>query len=211
MLTNFQKKIYNTFLQNSRFGLLYKLRKDFLNLDPKVQHILQRLENFFTKYSYIKLTEYFEAPRVLHPDEKYPMLDFFLTRGAIKTYSIYKKQKEDQNPELQFEEIKESLRFIGMFCFKEKIKPKDYLKHQNGYLYSWINHYREHKINPYSIMELGDINNIFLLLSEDEKELFSNTMLDKFESFKNRYHSSTKTKQYVKTLTKKIEEFLKSS
>jgi len=209
MLSDFQKTIYNTFLKNSRYDLPYKLRKDFSDLDPKLKYLLQKLENFFQKYSHIKIEEYFEAPRVLHPDEKYPHLDFFSTRAAIKTYSIYKKQKEDQNPETQFEDIKESLRFIAMFCFKEKIPLKEYLNHRNGYLYSWVNHYREHKINPYSIMELGNFNNVFTLLSEDERDLFSNTMLNKFETFKTRYHSSPKTKQYVKAITQKIETFLK--
>jgi hypothetical protein len=58
-------------------------------------------------------------------------------------------------------------------------------------------------------MELGNFNNVFTLLSEDERDLFSNTMLNKFETFKTRYHSSPKTKQYVKAITQKIETFLK--
>ena len=76
-------------------------------------------------------------------------------------------------------------------------------------MYAWLNHYREHRINPYSLMELGNTTNVFNLLTEDERELYSNTMLDKFETFKNRYHGSPKTKSFVRLVTNKIEDFLK--
>lgn len=98
-----------------------------------------------------------------------------------------------------------------MFCFKNKISLNQYLNFKNGYMYSWLNHYREHRINPYGLMELGNLNNVFSLLSEDEQDLYSNTLLNKIETFKVRYHNSPKTKEYVKTITKKIEDFLKRS
>jgi len=209
MLTDLQKKIYNNFLKNLRHNQPFKYRKDFTDFAEKEFYTLKKLELFFQKYNHIKIEEYFEAPRFLHPDEKYPFLDYFITRPAIRTYSIYKKQKEDENPEKQFDDIKDSLRFIGMFCFKNKIDLKSYFKHKTGYMFSWLNHYREHKINPYSLMELGDINSVYSHLTEEERELFSNTMLEKFETFKTRYHTSTKTKNYVKEITNKVENFLK--
>lgn len=209
MLSKTQEYIYNTFLKNLRFGQPFQYRKDFSDISVENKALLIKLENFFQKYNHIKIEEYFEAPRILHPDEKYPYLNFFTTRVAIRTYSVYKKQKEEENPENQFEDIKESLRFIGMFCLKNKISLKDYLNFKSGYMFSWLSHYREHRINPYSLMELGSLNNVFSLLSEDEQDLYSNTLLDKIETFKVRYHNSPKTKEYVKTITKKIEDFLK--
>jgi hypothetical protein len=209
MLTDLQKKIYNTFLKNSRYNQPFQYRKDFTDISENISYILKKLELFFQKYNHIKIEEYFEAPRFLHPNEKYPFLDYFTTRPAIRAYSIFQKQKEDENPEKQFENIKESLRFIGMFCFKNKINLKDYLKHKFGYMFSWLNHYREHKINPYSLMELGDISCVYSQLNEEERDLFSNTMIEKFETFKVRYHASPKTKAYVKEVTNKVENFLK--
>lgn len=209
MLTDLQKRIYNTFLKNLRHDQPFQYRKDFTDIPEKILYTLKKLELFFQKYNHIKIEEYFEAPRILHPDEKYPFLDYFTTRSAIRTYSVFKKQKEDENPENQFDEIKESLRFIGMFCFKNKIDLKSYLKHKTGYMFSWLNHYREHKINSYSLMELGDINSVYPNLTEEERQLFSNTMLEKFETFKIRYHSSPKTKAYVRQVTDKVENFLK--
>lgn len=209
MENKLKELIYNNFLKNLRFGQPFKYRKDFSDLPQETSHLLIKLENFFVKYHHIKIDEFFEAPRKLHPDEKYPHLNFFTTRAAIKAYSIYKKQKEDENPEKQFDDIKESLKFIGMFCFKNKLSLKDYLKHKNGYMPSWILHYKEHKINPYSIMELGSFYDVFSLITEEERVLYSNTLLEKMETFKLRYHSSFKTKNYVKELTEKIENFLK--
>lgn len=209
MVTKTQEYIYNTYLRYSRYGKPFQIRKDFSDLSSEVKSLLIKLENFFKKYTHIKIEEYFEAPVFLHPEEKYPFLDFFTTRAAIRIYSIYKKQKEDENPEKQFEEIKESLRFIGMFCLQNKISLHQYLTYKNGYTCSWLNHYREHKINPYSIMELDGLDKALGNILEEERELYANTLLDKFEVFRTRYHSSLKTREYVKLLTKKISDFLK--
>lgn len=209
MVNKTQEYIYNTYLRYSRYGKPFQIRKDFSDLSTEVKSLLVKLENFFKKYSHIKIDEYFEAPIILHSEEKYPYLDFFTTRAAIRTYSIYKKQKEDENPEKQFEEIKESLRFVGMFCLKNKISLSQYLKFKNGYTYAWLNHYREHKVNPYSLMELDNLDYALNNILEEERELYANTLLDKFEVFKTRYYNSSKTKEYVKLLTKKISEFLK--
>lgn len=209
MVTKLQKYIYNAYLIQSRKGQPFTIRKDFSDLTYEIRNLLVKLENFFQKYSHIKIEEYFEAPLKLYPEEKYPYLDFFTTRAAIKTYSIYKNQKEEDNPENQFEEIKESLRFIGMFCLKNKINLHDYLNYKSGYTHDWLNHYREHKINLYSLMELKNIENILHNLSDEENELFFELLSKKLETFKVRYHNSNKTKQYVKTITNKIEDFLK--
>jgi len=209
MVNKTQEYIYNTYLKYSRFGKPVQFRKDFTDLSIEIKSILIKLENFFKKYSHIKIEEYFEAPIKLYPEEKYPYLDWFSTRAAIKTYSIYKNKKEEDNPENQFEEIKESLRFIGMFCLKNRIKLKDYLNYKSGYTHDWLNHYREHKINLYSLMELQNIDSILNNISEEENEIFSNILTKKIDTFKVRYFNSKKTKEYVKTVTSKVEDFVK--
>jgi len=210
MVTKIQECIYNTYLKYSRFGKPVQYRKDFNNLEPEVKYLLVKLENFFQKYSHLKIQDYFEAPVKLYPDEKYPYLDFFTTRAAIKTYSLYKNLKEEDNPENQFEEIKESLKFIGLFCLKNKIKLDNYLTFKGGYTHDWLNHYREHKINLYSLMELKDVDNLIGNISEEENEIFSNILSKKVETFKVRYHNSNKTKQFVKIVTDKVENFIKN-
>lgn len=209
MVTKLQKYIYNAYLIRSRQGQPFKIRQDFSDVSSDVKSLLIKLENFFQKYSHIKIDEYFDAPAKLYPEEKYPYLDFFTTRAAIKTYSIYKNRKEEDNPENQFEEIKESLRFIGMFCLRNKINLYEYLTYKSGYIRDWLNHYREHKINLYSLMELKNVENVLQNLSDEENEFFSDILSKKLETFRIRYFNSNKTKQYVKTITDKIENFLK--
>jgi hypothetical protein len=207
-LNELQQKIYNTFLKNLRYGLPYRSRKDFSNLDETEKNTLERLSYFFEKYKHINIYEFFEAPRIVYSDEKYPNLKYFLSRNAIKTYTTYKNQKEDENPEKQLNEIKKSIMFIGKFCIKNNISMFDYLKHKTGYVPSWINHYRERKINPYSLMELGNFEKDLYSLTEEEKDIYVKNFTEKLESYKVRYFNSSKTKNLVKVSTKKIKNFV---
>jgi hypothetical protein len=208
-ITDFQKKIYNCYLKNFRKGEPYKLRKDFSNVHPNVLASVHKISNFLTTYNHINVEEYFEAPHFLHPDEKYPSLNFFTSRAALKNYALYQKQKEDRNPELQFDEIKNSYRFIGMFCVGSKIELEKYLTYKAGYTYAWLNHYREHKINPYCLFELGDVFGILERVPKDELYLFAENLQTNLVAFNNRYHKSPKTKQYTKEIVTKIKEFVK--
>jgi hypothetical protein len=206
-----QQRIYNSFLKNLRYGQPFKPRKDFSDLSSDVIVCLEKLDLFFSKYKHININEYFEAPIFIYPNETYPPLNYFLTRNAIRAYKNYKNQKEDENPENQLEEIKKSIIFIGKFCIKNNISMFDYLNHKNGYVYSWINHYRERLINPYSLMELGDFEKKLYSLLEEEIDIYASNLAQKLESYKVRYHNSTKTKQVVKQSTKKIENFIQEN
>lgn len=207
-MSELQQKIYNTFLKNLRYGKPYQYRKDFSGLNETVTNTLSRLELFFQKYKHININEFFEAPRILHPDEKYPDIKYFLSRSAIKSYTVYKNQKEDDNPENQLEDIKQSIVFIGKFCIKNGINMSEYLNHRNSYIPTWLNHYRERKINPYSIMELGNFEKTLYSLTEEEKDIYVKNLLEKIESYKVRYYNSTKTKNTVKQSTEKIKFFV---
>jgi hypothetical protein len=210
-LNDLQKNIYNCYLKNSRYGKPFQPRKDFSDISEEIVIYLKKLELFFQKYSHIRIEEYFEAPNILHPDEKYPTLQYFFTRCAIKTYKTYKDLKEDENPENQIDKIKESILFIGKFCLEHNLELKKYINHRNGYMYSWINHYRENKVNPYSLMELGNFEKVLFSLLEEERDIYASNLVEKIESFKVRYHNSQKTKKLVKDATKKIEIFVKES
>ena len=207
-LTDFQKQIYNFYLKNFRKGQPYKPRQDFSDLDPNIEVALMKISNFLSRYSHIDCREYFEAFNVLHPDEKYPNLNYFYSRGALKTYSIFKKQQEDRNPEKQLNEIKDSIRFVGMYCINNKISLDNYLFHKIGYTYSWLNHYREHRINPYCLFELGDVFGVLNNVPKDELYLFASNLYDNLVAFKDRYEKSKKTKDYVKKITNTVKFFV---
>ena len=130
-ITNFEKKIYNCYLKNLRKGQPYKFRKDFSDLEPNNAAYLQKISYFLNKYNHIDCEEYFDAFNALHPEEKYPPLNYFYSRGALKTYALYKKQQEDRNHEKQFDKIKDGLRFIGMYCINNNIPLNKYLNFNN--------------------------------------------------------------------------------
>lgn len=209
-VTNLQKTIYNCYLKNSRFGEPYKLRSDFSDIDPNLYLSLVKLSSFFVTYPHINIEEYFEAPRILHPEEKYPQLASFIRRSALKNYSLYQKRKEDRNPENQFDEIKDSFRFIGLFCISNKINLSNYIFFKQGYSYSWLDHYRQHRINPYVLFALGDIMGVISKIPKDELDLFASSLNENLIAFQNRYDKSFKTKQYCSELYKKVDNFVNS-
>lgn len=211
MLSDSQKQIYNLYLKHFRKGQPYKPRKDFSEIDPNTIMFLQKIEMFLKRYNHIDWNDYFLAFNFLHPDEKYPSLNYFTTRNALKTYSLYQKQKEERDPEKQVEDIKNSLRFIGLFCLENKIPLEKYIYHKTSYMYSWLNHYREHRINAYSLMELGDFISVLDKIPKDEIYLFANNLYENLVAFKTRYMQSAKTKELTKKATDTVKNFVKNS
>jgi hypothetical protein len=210
-VTEQEKTIYNCYLKYSRLGNPYNPRKDFSKMDQNTIVLLKKISNFLSKFHHIRIDDYFKAPTFLHPNEEYPQLSFFTGLGATKNYSIFKKQQEDENPENQFDAIKESFRFIGLFCLENKIPVERYATHKTGYMVSWLNHYREHRINPYSLMEINDIFDVLNSLPQDEVEIFAKNLNDKLVAYKTRYISSPKTKVLVREATDKIKLFVRKN
>ena len=208
IFTQQEKNIYNCHLKHSRKGLPFQPRKDFSDIDHTTALTLKKLNAFFNKFSHISYDDFFGAPNILHPDEKCPPLNFFITRPAIKTYSLAIKKKEDESPEKQFDKIKESIHYIAMFCLKTRIPLESYLNHRTVNMPTWMQHYREHHVNPYVLFELGDLNT-FRTLNEDERVIWSGDFFERIDVYKTRYYNSEKTKHLVKEAVKKIKEFLK--
>jgi hypothetical protein len=188
--------------------LPYQPRKSFEDLSLEILTNVRKISLFLKKYPHIKCDDFFRAPIEIHSDEKYPSLKFFTSFAAIKNYTLFKKKQDDEDPEKQFERIKESFRYIGMFCLENKISLKKYSTHKTGYILSWLDHYREHKINPYSLMEMPGIFDILNTLPSDEVEIFAKDLKEKLVAYKTRYIGSNSTKKLVKEATKKIENFL---
>lgn len=208
-ITESQKKIYNIYLKNFRYGKPYKYRKDFNDISEYTSLNLNKLDIFFLKFKNIKIEDFFEAPNLIYENQPYPKLDYFNTRSAIRAYSISNKKKEDQNPEKQFEEIKQSFLFIMKFCLDQKIEVQHYINHKTGMIYSWMNHYRERNINIYSLLEFSDIIKTIDETPNDILDIFSKDLSDKIIKFKIRYNSSSKTIDYVKRGMEKIKDFIK--
>jgi hypothetical protein len=182
-LNQTEKNIYNCFLKHYRNGQPYQPRKDFSDLDSTTIVALKRLNTFFQKFPHITYEDFFGSPRTLHPDEKCPHISFFTTRPAIRTYSLAMKKKEDESPEKQLEKIRESFHFIALFCLRNKIGLNQYIKHKTHNMPTWMQHYREHNVNPYALLGLSDFNN-FGMLEEDQRKLWSGDFLRKLVHIK---------------------------
>jgi len=208
VITQKHKNIYNCFLKHYRNGEPYKPRQNFDDLDPQTLTSLLKLHNFLEKFDHIDWNEFFGAPRSLHPDEKCPHLEFFLSRAAIKAYSLFKQKQELRNPASQLEDIRKGMSFIGMFCLKNGIKLEEYLTHKEGLMYSWTKHYREHHISPYCLMELGDVLSLIFGLETDEEKIYIKDLGDNIGKMKTLYYNSPETKDFIKKATKKVKEFV---
>ena len=208
-MTEQEKFIYNTYIAvtRSKQNKPFKLRKDFT--DFKHAAPLSKLASFFKRYPHIKPEEFFKAPYEVYSDTEYLELNYFLTRAAIKAYSLYQQKLRDVSPDLQIEDIKKSLQFIGSFCLKHKIYAEDYLNHKTGCVYSWMMHYREHYINVYSVFELGNIMSHLSQVAADEKRIFVDDLQQTLGAYLTRYHKSTLAKNIVQQGTEKIKKFLK--
>lgn len=203
-----EKNIYNCYLKHYRNGQPFQPRKDFSDLDSSTIVSLKRLAAFFGKFPHITYDDFFGAPRTLHPEEKCPHISFFTTRPAIKTYSLAMKKREDESPEKQIEKIRESFHFIALFCLKNRIPLNQYIKHKTQSMPTWMQHYREHHVNPYALLGLSDFNN-FGMLEEDQRKLWSGDFFEKINTYKTRLFSSDKTKTFIHQAIKKVEDFLK--
>jgi hypothetical protein len=207
-LNQIEKNIYNCYLKHFRKGLPYQHRKDFSNLDSTATVCLKKLNSFFLKFPHINQDDFFGAPNFLHPDEPCPPLKFFITRPAIKAYSLAMKKKEDDSPEKQLDKIKESFHFIAMFCLQNKLTLEQYLNHKTRSMPTWMEHYRQHHVNPYSLLALGDLNR-YRPINEEERFMWSGDFFDRIDSYKSRFFSSEKTKNFTKEAITKIKDFLK--
>jgi hypothetical protein len=201
----FQQNIYNCFLKKSRRGKPFKFRKNFDDVNESVLLYLKKLEAFFLKFPHIIMEDFFEAPNIIHPNEKYPYLDFFVSRKAIKAYQLFLRNEQFKPLNEQAENIKNCLNFIVKFCLSKNISLKDYsLYKENGSnMPVWSEHYRQHLLNMYVLVELIDWKN-FDTLMQDEKELWFPGLQNDIGHFKINYHNSEETKHNIKSTINKL-------
>jgi hypothetical protein len=96
MCTDFEKRIYNEYLKESRGAksLPYRNRKDFTKLDPTIKLCLQKLSYLFNKHQEINITDFFKAPYFVYPEGETTQLKFYTTQKAISIYKIYINSKK---------------------------------------------------------------------------------------------------------------------
>lgn len=200
-ITDLERLLYNKHLAVSRIqkNKPFKLKKEFKDVVDTDKHkYLKRISTLFKKHPEIDPDSFFKAPYVLYPDVEYFGLDYFSTMRAIKAYTMYRKLVFLKNPDEQLQQVQESLNFIAMFCIKEKIYLHQYPYHRTADLFTWMKHYKENKINIYSMFEFSDICSSVKGLAEDVQRFFVSDFLDQFQRLYLNYSNSTQVKPYVR-------------
>jgi len=199
-LTELEKQIYNKHLAVSRSkrNKPFKLKTNFLDIENTAKHkFLTRISTLVHKHPEINLDIFFSAPYDLYRDVQYFDLEYFASMRAVKSYTTYKQQLLLKDPDLQLDSIKDSLKFICHFCIENNIKFYQYHLHKTADLFTWMKHYKENKINIYSVMEFKDIYSSAKQLTEEVQKFFLSTFLENFQTFYFKYNNSNIIKPYI--------------
>lgn len=200
-VTELEKCLYNKHLATSRSikGKPFKIKKDFSDLIGTEKHkYLKKLAILFKKHPEISFEVFFEAPYRLYPDVEYFGLDYFSTMRAVKAYTTYKKTLFIQDPDSQLEQVKESIHFIAKFCIENNIHVHQYPFHRNADMFTWMIHYKQNKINIYSIMEFSGVLSAVQSLAEEVQKFFVSDFVEQFRSLYLQYNNSNKLRPYLK-------------
>lgn len=207
MITDLEKKIYNSHLSTSRKvqNKPFKVKKNFDDLDDTKTVILQKLSRFFNEYKNLDIDTFFLAPHKVYEESEYHPLDFYLTRKAISCYTQYVKQLEAQDPDHpdSLERLKNSLKFIFSFCKENGLTFTQYPLHlePRANLPAFIGHLKNHQINFYTLHALN-----FSQPKIDSRTLdfIFNNFYTTFQQTKNKFQFSKKMKEFSKLAINKL-------
>lgn len=210
-LTELEKLLFNKHLAVSRSerNKPFRIRKDFSTIVNTDKHkFLKRLSILFQKHPEINPDLFFKAPYKLYPDVEYFGLDYFSTMRAVKAYTTYKKQVFIQDPDSQIEQVKDSLKFIAQFCIENNLYFHQYPYHRTTDLFTWMQHYKQNKINAYSVMEFPNIFSSVKSLAEDIQKIFVSEFVEQFQSLYSSYNKSQELKPYIQKAIPVLSNFV---
>lgn len=206
MPTELIKNIYNSYLKTSRGkqNKPFKFRKNFDGFDEEDKFVYcKRLERFFTKYPYINMDEFFEAPFELFEDFK-PQLKFYASLQAVKCYNIVDKRKQNLHPDTnyQIQFAKRSFSFIISYCINNNLKFEEYIQ-DKSIPERWVKHLKTKKINIYSLMAYPTLREKIENLCPDIAELYLGSFYTNYYNYRRTYMNSKKMKLFVEAASKR--------
>ena len=210
-LTELEKLLFNKHLAVSRSerNKPFRIRKNFTDVANTDKHkFLKRLSILFQKHPEINPDLFFKAPYKLYPDVQYFGLDYFSTMRAVKAYTTYKKQVFLQDPDSQIEQVKDSLKFIAHFCIENNLYFHQYPYHRTTDLFTWMQHYKQSKINAYSVMEFPNIFSSVKSLAEDIQKIFVSEFVEQFQNLHSSYNKSQELKPYIQKAIPVLSNFV---
>lgn len=214
-----QKKLYNFHLAffKRRQNKPYTLRVNFDNFEkekPDEYVQLVKLDRFFRNHDAVNKRLFFEAPYKIFEDREYFDIGFYNSQAAIKCYTTYLRQMEQQDPDCmdQCQFIIDSLIFIKDFCCENKITVINYLKHKEQLSLSWAVHLAEHKTSFYVILGYTyfgvRIRERISDIPPDELDMLMGTIVKNYDIYQNKLDNSEKAKKLVKNGIEKIDKLV---
>lgn len=211
-MTEQEKRIYNKHLAVSRSlrNKPFKLKADFAGFEEDARYIsIRRISTLITKYPDIDLDVYFMSPYKLYKDVEYFDLNYFASPRALKSYTIYKQELSIKNPDNQWNDVKKSLQFIGLFCIKNKLDLTEYPTFKlSGTEPEWIYHLKRNEICIYSLMEFTGIYDLIHKMPNDVKELFLGNYGTNFADYYNNYQHSSKLRLFLQNAFTTLKLFI---
>lgn len=207
MLTERQKRIYNSYLRESRRGQPYKLRRNFDNMDEHTSSVIEKLDKFLSSYPHIEWSAYFAAPHKIYTDDsKYP-IDFYITQKAKKAYALYMKSLETQDPDSDESLIRlqQSLKFVLQFCIEKGLTLDLYGAYCEDSLPCVVDHLKTHKINFYTLHSIGISR---LNIEQRILDFVFGDFYGTLQTTKNKFYASKKMKEFSKRANVKLQNKL---
>jgi hypothetical protein len=211
MISERQKKIYNSFLRASRLAKNkpYTQRQNFDNISPTIEVALKKLDNFFSSHKTVSYNDFFAAPYSIYTDTDFFELKFYITPRAVKCYTEYIKKQEnaDADSDVTIERCKACCSNIYNYCKENKITLQEYRERMCESIPLYIQHLKEHKINFYTIHGLDipltsaqEASDILRFMFDDFHTTFHSTRL--------KFIRSSRLKNVVRTAFSIIEDRL---
>lgn len=210
-LSDLEKNIFNCHLASSRSAVNkpFKLRKKFDNIDDSTRYYLGRLMVFFQKFPEINMRDYFEAPHKVYSDSAYYDLAYFASPKGVKTYSLYKKQRNLSDLDSQLDFVKEGIKFIGEFCMENGLTLEEYI--EGGELPLWLTHAKENHLVPATLFIVPNVVDRVAQMGPELAELYLGEFGLNIRNQKIYYIKSQKLKPYIEKITPKLKQLLENS
>ena len=199
LMTEFQKIIYNNFLEVSKKinNKPVKYRKNFDNFPDKNYIIINKLSNFFGKFNHLKIKDFFEAPYFVY-GENYFDLKFYLSPKAIKAYTLYNDKFMLNNPddEKTLSKMQESIKFIYSYCKENNIDIKNYLTNKEGEYNVFLKHIKNRDVIIFILFAFSNFEKILNSIDNETKSMYSSNF-SRLNYIRTKYYSSSKAKKII--------------
>lgn len=212
-LTDDIKQVYNAYLKAiaKKQNRGFRYRTNFDSFEDDKFAYCNRIARLFNQYPHIDMETYFEAPIKLN-DDFYPTLKYYTTHAAMKSYTLWLKQRQNLPPDHEYhiQAIKRSLKFITRYCTDNNIEWDEYINSDN-LVPHWVQQLKDNSISIYTLMGFTDFRQKLDSVEGDIKALYIQNISDNYITYKRAYMQSEHAKPLVDRGFIACKKFVKSS